>query len=284
MSRIAYVNGRYLPHAQAAVHIEDRGYQFADGVYEVIAVVDGKFVDADGHLARLERSLGEMRIREPVSPRALHAILCEIVRRNYVRTGRVYIQVTRGVAPRGHAFPENIRPSLVVTARSTPALIAPPQAEKGVKVISGQDIRWKRCDIKTVGLTANVLARQAAEEAGAYEIFLVDDRGYVTECSASNAWIVDAEGRLVTRPLDTGILPGITRARIMALAVQEGIEVDERAFTLEEAKEAREAFVTSATGFLMPVVQIDDTPVANGHPGAVARKLRSAYEHYAQRS
>ncbi|MFP6740316.1 MAG: D-amino-acid transaminase [Alphaproteobacteria bacterium] len=279
MSRIAYVNGRYVPHGEAAVHIEDRGYQFADGVYEVTAVVNGKLVDNEGHTVRLERSLGELQIDMPMSRAALEVVLNETVRRNGVRFGMVYMQITRGVAKRNHPFPENIRPALVVTAKRAP-LMLDPDAVPGGRAITMPDIRWGRCDIKTVALLPNVLAKQKALEAGAYEAWLVDDDGFVTEGTSTNAWILDREGRLITRPLSNNILGGITRQTMLRLAQENDIEVVERPFTVEEAKAAREAFITSTTNFLKPITQIDDAVIGNGEPGETSRRMLGLYAAY----
>ncbi len=278
MSRIAYVNGQYLPHADARVHVEDRGYQFSDGVYEVCEVHDGHLVDETRHMARLARSLRELRIREPMSAKAFGHVLRETVRRNRVRNGLVYLQVTRGVARRDHPFPKgDVKPAVVVTARSLDPRKGEKSAENGIGVITVPENRWERVDIKTVGLLPNVLARQAAEEAGAQEAWFVDKDGNVTEGSATNAWIVDKDGRLITRPAESGILRGITRTVVVDVARDEGVEIVERPFTVEEAKTAREAFVTSATKLVMPVVKIDDAVIGNGKPGSIATKLRELF-------
>ncbi len=277
MSRIAYVNGRYLPHAKAAVHVEDRGYQFADGVYEVVAVRGGRLVDEARHLARLERSLGELEIAMPMSRAALLVVMRETMRRNLVDDGIVYLQVTRGVARRDHAFPAAARPAVVMTARGVAAQ-APALTEDGVKVITIPDIRWARCDIKSVSLLPNCLAKEQAKRAGAFEAWQVDGQGFVTEGSSTNAWIVDRDGNVVTRQIDSSILSGITRMALMELAAGEGLTVLERSFTVAEAKAAREAFLTSTTSFVLPVVEIDDAIVANGKPGSFYRKLRELYE------
>ena len=277
MSRIAYVNGRYLPHAKAAVHVEDRGYQFADGVYEVVAVRGGRLVDEARHLARLERSLGELEIAMPMSRPALSVVMRETTRRNLVDDGIVYLQVTRGVARRDHAFPAAARPAVVMTARRVAAQ-APALTEDGVKVITIADIRWARCDIKSVSLLPNCLAKEQARRAGAFEAWQVDGQGFVTEGSSTNAWIVDRDGNIITRQIDSSILSGITRTALMELAAGEGLTVLERAFTVAEAKAAREAFLTSTTSFVLPVVQIDDAIVANGKPGSFYAKLRELYE------
>lgn len=285
MPRIAYVNGRYLPHRDASVHIEDRGYQFADGVYEVCEVARGFIVDMTGHLDRLGRSLSELRIGWPVSRAALVVIIREVVRRNRVTDGMVYIQVTRGVAPRDHAFPTaGTRPALVLTARRSDPSAAQKRAEAGYKVITVPENRWDRVDIKTVGLLPNVLARQSARDAGANEAWFVDPDGTVKEGASTNAWIVTRDGVLVTRPAEHGILKGITRATVMKVAKKLGIGFEERAFSVDEAKAAREAFITAATTLVMPVVAIDGAPVANGHPGSVALSLRQAFFDVAEKT
>jgi len=283
MTRIAYVNGRYVPHRDAVVHVEDRGYQFADGVYEVCAVVDGVIVDAAAHLQRLDRSLGELRIDWTMSHAALFQVLNEVARRNRVRHGIVYLQITRGVARRDHGFPKAAKPALVVTARSTPSGGRSALTEAGVRVVTRPDIRWARRDIKSVSLLPNVLDKQAAREAGAYEAWLVDEQGFVTEGASSNAWIIDGEGNIVTRNAEHAILNGITRLALVELARRDGIRVVQRKFTVDEAKAAREAFLTSTTSFVMPVVQIDDRVIGNGRPGSVANKLLALYESHAER-
>lgn len=276
MSRIAYVAGQYVPHRQAAVHIEDRGYQFADGVYEVIAVVGGRLVDEELHLERLHRSLGELRIAPPVGDAALKIVIREVVRRNGVETGIVYLQVTRGTAPREHAFPKAAKPALVVTSRRT----RPPDprlGNDGIAVITIPDIRWQRCDIKSVALVANVLGKQQAREAGAYEAWQVDSDGRVTEGTSTNAWIVTEDGAVVTRAADHAILNGVTRLAVFDIIAREGYRLVERSFTVEEARAAREAFLTSTTADLLPVVRIDGAPVADATPGPLSQKLRAAY-------
>jgi D-alanine transaminase len=285
MPRIAYVNGRYLPHREASVHVEDRGYQFADGVYEVCEVARGFIVDMTRHLDRLDRSLRELAIAWPLRRSALTVIMREVARRNHVRNGLVYIQVTRGVAPRDHAFPAStVRPALVVTAKKTDPSAAMRRAEQGIRVITVPENRWERVDIKTVGLLPNALAKQKAKEAGAQEAWFVDPDGTVKEGASTNAWIVTADGRLVTRPAEFGILRGITRATVMDVAARLGMKVEERAFTVEEAKKAREAFITAATTVVMPVVEIDGAAVANGHPGSVALSLRAAFFDVAEKT
>lgn len=277
MSRIAYVNGVYQPHGQAVVHIEDRGFQFADGVYEVWAVFDGLLADYKGHLDRLHRSLNELKIPIPMSKAALGVVVRETVRRNRVRNGLCYIQITRGTAPRDHAFPKDTAPSIVVTAKSVDLAKGEALAVKGAAGVTQPDIRWGRCDIKTVGLLANVLAKQAAREAGAYECLLYDEMGLVTEGSSTNAWIVDEHGKLRTRDIQSNILRGITRAAILKLVAREKIELDERPFSVEEAKRAREVFVTAASSFVMPLVSLDGARIGTGKPGPVATRLREVY-------
>lgn len=276
MSRIAYVNGRYEPHRTASVHVEDRGYQFADGVYEVIAVMGGVLLDLEPHLVRLARSLGELRIARPMSDAALTAVMYEVVRQNGVDEGIIYLQVTRGIARRDHAFPGSGRPSVVMTARSQ-SLDSGARAAKGVAVVTMPDLRWARRDIKSIGLLPNAMAKQAAREAGAYEAWLVDSEGRVTEGSSTNAWIVSASGELVTRHLDHGILSGVTRLGLVEMARKAGLTVVQRPFTPAEALAGREAFLTSTTSFVLPIVSIDGKPVGGGTPGPVAKQLRQVF-------
>ena len=278
MGRIAYVNGRFLPHSQATVHIEDRGYQLADAVYEVWALFEGKLADAEGHFARLERSLSELSIPMPMSRRALTLVLKEAVRRNRVREGTVSLQVSRGVAPRDHAFPGGeVRPAVVITVKALDRAATEAKAAKGVSVVTTPENRWGRCDIKTVGLLPNALAKQKAKEAGAAEAWFVDELGFVTEGAASNAWIVDADGRLRTRDTNANILRGITRRTLMDVIAREGLEVDERPFTPAEAIAAKEAFITGAGALVLPVVAVDGKPVGSGSPGPLALRLRRLY-------
>lgn len=284
MSRVAYVNGTYQPHGEAVVHVEDRGFQFADGVYEVWSVFDGRLADFEGHMTRLVRSLTELRIPIPMTRPALTQVLKETVRRNRVRNGIVYLQVTRGTARRDHLFPaEGTPPSVIVTAKSLSSAKSDAQAAKGVAVITQPDIRWGRCDIKTVGLLPNVLAKQAARERGAYEAWMVDDMGLVTEGSSTNAWIVDKDGRLRTRDTQANILKGVTRTAIMAMVAAEGLELDERPFSVDEAKTAREAFFTAAGAFVMPAISIDGVKIGDGKPGPIATRLRARYLEQARR-
>ena len=283
MSRIAFVNGRYQPHRSAQVHIEDRGFQFADGVYEVCEVRAGRLVDEARHMARLGRSLAELRMQPAAGGAALAVILREVVARNRVDTGYVYVQMTRGSAPRDFPFPApQVAGSLVVTARSTDAAKAAANAHNGVKVITLPDLRWKRRDIKSVSLLPNVLAKQAAREAGAFEAWLIDDVGFVTEGASSNAWIITAAGVLVTRAASQDILRGITRTTLMDLLAREALAFEERAFTVAEARNAREAFLSSATNLALPVVKIDAVPVGTGTPGPVVMKLRRQFHEIAE--
>ncbi|WP_448204796.1 D-amino-acid transaminase [Azospirillum sp. sgz302134] len=285
MARWAYVNGRYLPHGQATVHVEDRGFQFADSVYEVVTILDGRFADLDGHMERLGRSLDELRIAWPAAPRVVERIARELVRRNGLVNGSVYMQITRGVASRDFKFPANTRPTLVMTTRRVTTFAKPEALEQGVSIITVPDIRWGRRDIKTVGLLAPVLAKQQAAESGAYEAWLVDPDGTVTEGSSSNAWIVTGEGVLVTRPPSARILNGVTRMSLLRLAAARGLAVEERPFTVEEALAAREAFISSAGSFALPVTRIDGRPIGTGNPGPVTLALRQAYlDHVAGRA
>jgi D-alanine transaminase len=283
MSRIAYVNGRYLPHGAASVHVEDRGYQFSDGVYEVCEVRGGSIIDQRRHLARLKRSLHELRIEMPMSEAALAIVMRECMRRNRVRDGLIYLQITRGVARRDHGFPPpGTRPSVVVTAHGMDVAGSERTAADGVAVITVPDNRWQRVDIKSISLLPNVLAKQAARENGAKEAWFVDHAGHVTEGSSSNAWIVTRGGKVVTRPADNGILRGITRTVLIDVIRAQGLEFEERPFTVEEAYGAREAFLTSASQIVMPVVRIDDRPVGNGAPGSVATALRAEFHRHAE--
>jgi D-alanine transaminase len=283
MSRYAYVNGRYLPFRDAKVHVEDRGYQFADGVYEVCEVRGGRLIDERRHIERLKRSLGELRIRLPMSPAALGVILREVVAKNRIGYGIVYLQITRGVARRDPAFPvPEPAPSLVVTARPLNMPRNEALAANGIAVVSVPDNRWGRVDIKTVGLLPNVLARQAAIEEGAREAWFIGKDGTVTEGALANAWIVTKAGLLVTRHADHAILRGITRTVVFDVVKAQGLTVEERGFTLEEAYSAREAFVTSATQIVMPVVRIDGHTIGDGKPGPVAIALRREFHRYAE--
>ncbi len=280
MSRIAYVNGRYVPQRDASVNIEDRGYQFADGVYEVVHLHHGQFVDEERHLARLERSLNEIRIAMPMPRRALVRVLHEVAVRNRLRNGLLYMQVTRGVAPRDHAFPSRpIPPALVITSRRIAGY--PADIERWTATaITQPDERWARCDIKSVGLLANVLAKQAAREQGATEAILVDAAGHVTEGASTTVWIVDRDGTLVTRPLDHAILPGCTRDALLDVLRVSNLRMEQRAFTTAELREAREAFLTSATSFVKPITAIDGAPVGDGRVGPVSRQLFALFTRH----
>jgi D-alanine transaminase len=285
MSRVAYVNGRYLPLGAAAVPVEDRGYQFSDGVYEICEIREGCIIDERRHLERLARSLRELRIPSPMSGAALRLVLRECLRRNRVHDGIVYLQITRGAARRDHAFPPaGTRPSVVITARSIDFAGNDRLAAEGISVITVPDNRWERVDIKSISLLPNVLAKQAAREQGAKEAWFVDAQGRITEGSSSNAWIVSNEGKVVTRPADSGILRGITRTVLIDVIRAQGLELQERAFTREEAYRAREAFLTSASQSVLPVVRIDDRPVGNGAPGSVASALRAEFHRHAERT
>jgi D-alanine transaminase len=278
MSRWVYVNGRYVAHGDAVVHVEDRGFQLSDGVYEVWAVMDGRLADAEGHFARLERSLNELSIEAPMSRAALEIVVRETVRRNRVRNGLVYLQVTRGAARRDHAFPSpEVPPTLVVSARSIDMAAAEARAAKGVGVITTPENRWGRCDIKTIGLLPNVLARQAAKEAGGYEAWFVDEDGMVTEGAASNAWIIDKKGTLRTRELTANILRGVTRTSLLSVIAESNTRFEEGPFSVADAREAREAFITGAGALILPVVSIDGEPVGDGAAGEVSLRLRRDY-------
>lgn len=284
MGRIVYVDGRYVPHRRAYVHVEDRGYQFADGVYEVIAVNRGRLIDEEPHLDRLARSLAELRLRWPMSRDALRLVMREMIRRNrLVGLGSLYLQITRGVAARNHLFPVRAEPVLVMTARALPPFDRQ-AARRGVRVITLDDLRWRRPDIKSISLLPNVLAKQQAFEAGAYEAWLVDERGMVTEGTASNAWIVTAADELVTRAADRSILSGITRAAVLRIARRHRLRLAERPFTVEEAKAAIEAFLTSTTSWVKPVVEIDDVPVGDGVVGPLTERLLALYAAHAEQN
>lgn len=280
MGRIAYVGGRYMPHAEAFVHVEDRGYQFADAVYEVIAVHHGRLIDEDEHLERLARSLAELGIAWPLSEPALRFKIRELIRRNRITArGMVYLQISRGVAPRNHAFPKGCAPVLVMTAKTLPPFDYA-EASRGVRVITAPDQRWRRCDIKSVSLLANVLARQKAAEAGAFEAWLVDDDGRVTEGTASNAWIVTSDGLLLTHDASYAILNGITRRAVLRIAADHGVTLREGPFSLAEARSAAEAFLTSTTSLIKPVVRIDDAVIGDGRMGPLTARLLDYYvEH-----
>jgi len=283
MSRIAFVNGRYLPLRRAMVHVEDRGYQFGDAVYEVCEVREGRLIDERRHLARLKRSLDALQIRPPMSQASLGIVLREVITRNRIGYGVVYLQVSRGVARRDHGFPApDVPPSVVVLARTLNARKNAALAAAGIAVISVPDNRWGRVDIKTTGLLPNVLARQAAIAQGARDAWFVDKDGTVTEAASANAWIVTPAGRVVTRPAEHGILKGITRTVLFDVIKAQGLSVEERPFTLSEAYAAREAFITAASQIVLPVVRIDGHVIGEGTPGPLATALRRAFHQYAE--
>lgn len=275
MSRIVYVNGSFVPFEEATIPIMDRGFLFADGIYEVSAVIGGRLVDNDAHLARLDRSLAAIRIPNPYSLSEWIGLEEQLVARNGVQEGLVYMQVTRGVAERDFAFPKETAPTIVMFTQ-VKRLTDSPAAETGIAVITVPDLRWARRDIKSTALLAQVLAKQAAAEAGVAEAWMIED-GHVTEGGSSSAFIITADRRIVTRPLSTAILPGITRQTVMRMAEEAQLRVEERPFTVDEAHEAAEVFLTSASMLVMPIVTIDGRPVGNGKPGPLARRLRSIY-------
>jgi D-alanine transaminase len=275
MSRIVFLNGAFMPYEEAKVPIMDRGFLFADGIYEVSAVLGGRLVDSDAHLARLDNSLAQIRIQNPYSAQEWTRLCEELARRNGLNEGLVYMQVTRGVAERDFAFPKDVKPTVMMFTQSK-NILASPAAETGVAVVTVPDLRWKRRDIKSVALLAQVLAKQAAAEAGVYEAWMVED-GFVTEGSSSTAFIITADRRIVTRPLSQAILPGITRRAVLQLAQESGLAVEERLFSLDEAFEATEAFLTSASSFVMPIIAVDGRTLGTGKPGPLTRRLRALY-------
>lgn len=280
MYRIAYVNGRYQPYHHSSIHAEDRGYQFGDGVYEVVGVRQGVMLSRSYHLDRLTRSLAALKIDLAYSRPTLLRIMTEVQRRNFLREGLLYMQVTRGVAPRDHLPPPDMVPSLVMIAKPM-KLMNEAKIAKGIAAITVPDERWGRCDIKTIGLLPNSLAKQKAAAQGAGEAWLVDDHQNVTEGSSTNAWILNKDGVLITRPLDVHILAGVTRHRtqefIQAEAAQLGIRLEQRPFSLAEAYEAKEAFITSASNLVVPVVSLDGKKIGDGVPGKIALALRHSY-------
>jgi D-alanine transaminase len=283
MTRIVYVNGRYVRYAEAGVHVEDRGFQFADAVYEVCEVRGGRLIDEQRHLTRLTRSLAELGIRQPLSGRGLPIVMRECVKRNRVRDGVVYLQVTRGAGRRDFLFPSSdVEPTLVCLARSTDGAKLAALAQAGIGVKTVPEVRWARCDIKTVMLLPACLAKEAARADGAREAWFVDAHGLITEGASSNAWIVTKDNSLVTRPTGAQILPGVTRATLIDLLARDGIALQERPFTRDEALAASEAFTTSASATVMPVVKIDGHPIGSGSPGPVTRRLRSTFHQVAK--
>ncbi|HEX2582243.1 MAG TPA: D-amino-acid transaminase [Dongiaceae bacterium] len=279
MARIAYVNGRYVPHASACVGIEDRGYQFGDGVYEVVMIEGGRPIDAAPHFDRLDRSLAEIRLPWPVRRQVLMMIIHELIRRNRIGRGICYIQVTRGVAVRDHKFPLDAEPSLVLTVKRIGRLPAEAYAS-GVRVITLPDTRWGRCDIKSINLLPNILGKQQAHEAGAYEAWLVDRHGHVTEGTSTNAWIVTRKGEIKTHMLDHAILPGITRQIACALAEQAQMSLHFTSFSIPEALDAAEAFLSSASATILPVIAIDGQPIGTGAPGPFTLRLRALFRDH----
>jgi len=275
MSRIVYVNGSFVPEADAKVSVFDRAFLFADGVYEVTAVLDRRLIDLTGHLARLDRSLAEMQIAPPLTHDDLRGLHAELISRNNVEEGVVYLEITRGEADRDFLYPEGVPPTVVAFTQSRP-LFDNPYVASGVKVITLPDLRWKRRDIKSISLLAQTMGKQEAKHQGAYEAWMVED-GFVTEGTSSTAFILDAKGCLCTQPLGHHILPGVTRRAVLRLAQSEGITIEERPFTVAEAKHAREALLTAASAFVLPVVEIDGSPIGDGRPGPVARELRRLY-------
>ena len=276
--RIAYVNGRYLPHGQAGVHIEDRGLQLGDSIYEVTNVLAGVPIDEEAHLDRMERSVGELGIAMPMGRAALKLVMREMIARNRIRDGLLYLQVTRGAARRDHVPPKNPpRPTLIMTMRTQDMAALAARMDKGIAVATAPDQRWARCDIKTVQLLPNLMAKQAAKAKGAFEAWLVDRDGFVTEGASTNAWIVDEQGEVVTRDLSNAILPGVTRRIILEAAAGAGLKVAQRKFTVAEALRAREAFITSATGAAVPVVRIDGQAIGKGVPGPLSRRIHELY-------
>ena len=281
MPRYAYVNGTYVAHDEASVHIEDRGFQFADSVYEVVACINGKLADEQGHLDRLQRSLSELSMDMPVTRNSLKFIIREILRRNRLKNANIYIQVTRGVAKRDFPFPVNYTPSSLILTARTFQFDNNAKVQKGATAITVPDLRWKRRDIKTTGLLAQVLAKQEANDSGAYDAWLVDDEGYITEGSSSNAWIVTQDGVLVTRHATPSILRGVTRTALEKICADLNIKIEERAFTVQEAYDAQEAFNSSAVALIVPITNLDGHVIGTGQPGPVAQKLYEEYRHYA---
>ena len=284
MSRYIYVNGRNVPYGEAAIHVEDRGNQFGDAVYEVCEVMGGRLVDEARHLDRLDRSLRELSIAAPMTRPSWNRVLREVIRRNRIKDGSLYLQVSRGARPREFLFapPGTVEPTVIVIARTHDLAGIDARAQVGIGVISHPDNRWDRCDIKTVMLLPASLAKEKAKASGAKEAWLVDRDGKVTEGASSNAWIVTAAGKLVTRAVSNAILRGVTRTTLIDLLKRDGLELEERSFSIEEAKKAREAFITSAGNVVMPVVSIDGAPIGNGAPGILTLKLREAFHEVAE--
>ena len=282
MSRIVYVNGRFVPESEAHVSIFDRGFLFGDGVYEVSSVLDRGLVDNSAHLARLERSLGELGMALPATPDEIVRAQKELIARNDLDEGTIYLQITRGPADRDFAYPAEPKPTLVMFTQKK-SIVDNPLAARGITVITVPDLRWRRRDIKTVGLLAASMAKQAALDAGADDVWMIED-GVVTEGSSNNAYIVTGDGVVVTRHLGSEILHGITRAAVLRLSREHQIAVEERAFTVDEAKSAAEAFITSASSFVIPVTGIDGETIGDGRPGAITTRLREIYIESARAS
>lgn len=282
-ARWAYVNGQYLPHAIAGVHVEDRGLQFADAVYEVCAINDRRLMDEEEHLDRLERSLRELDIPMPMARASLKLVLRELVRRNGLRDGIIYLQVTRGIARRDHAAPSGLRPTLILTARPVNPAVLAARRQSGVIAISHPDERWARCDIKSTALLPNTLAKTAARRQGAFEAILVDGEGYVTEGASTNVWIVTKEGEIVTRNLSHDILPGVTRRVILDAAAEAQMRITQRRFTLQETKSAQEIFLTAATLGATAVIELDGSPIGGRRPGPISQRIQSLYADLARR-
>lgn len=279
MARVAYINGRYSPHNQATIHIEDRGLQFADSVYEVVYVYKGQLIDAIPHLDRLSYSLGELEIPLPMKQRPLLLVIEEMIRRNQLSTGLIYIQVTRGTAPRDFPYPRQAKPNIMMTARAmTP--FDPTQSLKGIRVMSLPDIRWLRRDIKTTALLAASMSKEKALSAGFDDAWLLDSNNLITEGTSNNAWIINQDGSLQTRPPSYDILNGITRRSIMALAQKKNIPVIEKAFSLEEAYAAQAAFISSASACIKPIVQINDQKIADGQVPPIAQEIANLYHQF----
>lgn len=275
MSRIVYLNGSYVPEAEAKVSVFDRALLFGDGIYEVTAVLDGRLVDFEPHLVRLDRSLNEIGLAPPLGHDALRAVHQELIARNRIDEGIVYLQITRGAADRDFAYPENAAPNVIAFTQSRP-LIANPHAETGVKVVTIPDLRWKRRDIKSTSMLAQTMGKQEAKLKGAYEAWMVED-GVVTEGTSSSAFILDQAGVIRTQPLGHHILPGVTRRAVLRLVALEGLSLQERPFSVADALAAREAFMTAASAFVLPIVEIDGVKIGDGQPGPMARKFRALY-------
>ena len=279
MTRTVYVNGDFCDAEKATISIFDRGFLFADGVYEVVSVMDGKLIDFAGHMSRLRRSLGELNIPEPLTEAELLAVIRNLVQSNGLDEGIVYMEITRGTAERDFVYSDSLKPTIVMF-HQVKSLVENKASRDGIKLISMPDLRWARRDIKSVGLLAQVMAKQAASKGGAYEALMIKD-GHITEGGSSSAYIVK-NNVVVTHHLSNDILPGITRASLLSLAADNEIEIDERTFTLEEAYDADEAFITAASTYVCPVVAIDDRPVGTGSVGPFVRKLQKVYLQHAR--